>query len=158
MNELEKLYTIEDIVMITSLTPQTVKDCLKDDILKGHKIDGQYRFTKSDVKAFLNNELSEAIKKEKENYVLDFLNAKNVNMLEDGKIMACSMLNFNCESLTEANKIKDKLLLMTVDPENCNKINIDFKFFKSKSTVVFTIISTSQVTEKIIHEINEFWR
>ncbi|MGM8370207.1 helix-turn-helix domain-containing protein, partial (plasmid) [Clostridium perfringens] len=45
MNNFEKLYTIEDIAKMTRLTSRTIRNYLKDGILEGKKIGGQWRFT-----------------------------------------------------------------------------------------------------------------
>ena len=50
MNNFEKLYTIEDIANMTRLTSRTIRNYLKDGILEGKKIGGQWRFTMKDNK------------------------------------------------------------------------------------------------------------
>jgi excisionase family DNA binding protein len=45
MKEFEKMYTVEDIAQITSMTARTIRNYLKDGTLKGRKIGGQWRFT-----------------------------------------------------------------------------------------------------------------
>ena len=50
MDEFEKLYTVEDIAKMTSLTSRTIRNYLKDGSLQGQKIGGQWRFTMENIK------------------------------------------------------------------------------------------------------------
>ena len=52
---MEKLFTVEDIATMTSLTSRTIRNYLKDGILKGRKIGGQWRFTEEEIKNFMDN-------------------------------------------------------------------------------------------------------
>ena len=53
MAELEKLYTVDDIAQMTALTTRTIRNYLRNGMLKGRKIGGQWRFTQADVQAML---------------------------------------------------------------------------------------------------------
>jgi len=52
---MDKLYTVEDIATMTMLTSRTIRTYIKEGILKGRKIGGQWRFTEEDVKAMMDN-------------------------------------------------------------------------------------------------------
>ena len=52
---MEKLYTVEDIANMTSTTSRTIRNYLKDGLLKGKKIGGQWRFTEEDIKNFMDS-------------------------------------------------------------------------------------------------------
>ena len=50
--EPEKLFTINEVAMLTSLTTRTLRNHLKDGTLHGHKVGGQWRFRMSDIEDF----------------------------------------------------------------------------------------------------------
>ena len=52
---MDKLYTVEDIAAMTMLTSRTIRTYIKEGILKGRKIGGQWRFTEEDVKNMMDN-------------------------------------------------------------------------------------------------------
>jgi len=52
---MEKLYTVEDIAKITMMTSRTIRNYIKNGMLKGKKIGGQWRFTEGDVNNLMDN-------------------------------------------------------------------------------------------------------
>ena len=52
---LEKLYTVEEIAQMASVTTRTIRNYLRLGILKGRKIGGQWRFSQEDVTEMLNH-------------------------------------------------------------------------------------------------------
>ena len=42
---LQKLYSVEEIAQMTSVTTRTIRNYLRNGILKGRKIGGQWRFS-----------------------------------------------------------------------------------------------------------------
>ena len=50
--EPEKLFTINEVAVLTSLTTRTLRNHLKDGKLHGHKVGGQWRFRMSDIEDF----------------------------------------------------------------------------------------------------------
>ena len=61
----DDLYSISDIAKITKLTDRTIRNYLAKGNLKGKKIGGQWRFTKSDIYALFNNDKFEDDMKQK---------------------------------------------------------------------------------------------
>jgi len=89
---MEKLYTVEDIANMTSLTTRTIRNYIKDGILKGRKIGGQWRFTEEDVKNLMNSgtygeDITDSIRQE----VIDFLD--NVTNYTDTDIQVCTIID-----------------------------------------------------------------
>lgn len=46
---LQKLYSVEEIAQMTSVTTRTIRNYLRNGILKGRKIGGQWRFSLEDI-------------------------------------------------------------------------------------------------------------
>lgn len=92
MSELEKLFTVEEIAQMTSLTSRTIRNYLKDGSLKGRKIGGQWRFTMDDIKNFMDNSnVVTAIADETIQSVYDFLDGVNTDV--KGDIQICSIID-----------------------------------------------------------------
>lgn len=54
---IEKLYTVEEIASLASVTGRTIRNYLKSGRLVGRKIGGQWRFTESEVQRLLSGEM-----------------------------------------------------------------------------------------------------
>jgi len=91
---MEKLYTVEDIANMTSLTTRTIRNYLKDGLLKGKKIGGQWRFTEEDIKNLMDNgDFAKNISNKNREDVLDFLNGVNTFADNIGEIQVCSIID-----------------------------------------------------------------
>lgn len=74
MEDFGKLYTVGDIVSLTSLTDRTIRNHLRSGALQGRKIGGQWRFTTEDIKRFMNRgEVVTTLEKEQKRMVHDFM-------------------------------------------------------------------------------------
>lgn len=107
---MEKLYTVEEIATMTSMTTRTIRNYIKDGLLKGRKIGGQWRFTEEDIKNLMDNGTY------RENYfsnlkqdVLDFIDGVNTFADNIGEIQTCSIIDLYEEKEIVKNK-QDKLM------------------------------------------------
>jgi excisionase family DNA binding protein len=91
---MEKLHTVDDIAKMTYLTSRTIRNYLKDGILKGRKIGGQWRFTEGDIKRFMDNGsyLEDNVKKQRQD-ILDFVDGVNDFADEIGEIQVCAIID-----------------------------------------------------------------
>lgn len=92
MSEVERLYTIEQVAKMTSLTTRTVQNHLRTGMLRGRKIGGQWRFTATDIREMMNsrNESSETAAEQKQN-VIDFLDGINTDI--KGETQICTIID-----------------------------------------------------------------
>lgn len=97
----EKLYTVDDVAEITNLTSRTIRNYLRDGILKGNKVGGQWRFTMQNI-----NELLES-KNSKNNsqahivqFLLDFISGVNTDIT--GELQICSIADYYCKYIEDA--------------------------------------------------------
>jgi excisionase family DNA binding protein len=91
---MEQLYTVEDIAKMTSLTSRTIRNYLKEGMLKGKKIGGQWRFTKEDIGNFMDN--GTVAKEFTDNHkqdILDFIDGVNTFADHIGEIQTCSIID-----------------------------------------------------------------
>lgn len=59
---LEKLYTVEEVAELASVTGRTIRNYLKSGRLVGRKIGGQWRFPESEVQRLLSGADSQPVK------------------------------------------------------------------------------------------------
>jgi len=103
MSSLEKLYTVEEIAQMASLTTRTIRNYLRDGILTGRKIGGQWRFTTEDLQKFMNRgEVRSDMAKEQRQEVVDFIDGVNTDV--KGNIQICTIIDL----YTEQNAAKEK--------------------------------------------------
>ena len=122
MDQLNKLFTVEDIATMTSLTTRTIRNYLKDGSLKGKKIGGQWRFTMDDIQSFMSNDrVAENLCSETKQAVLDFIDGVNTDI--SGEIQVCSIVDIYCDS-TSAIETRDKI------SEYINNPNSEYSFLK----------------------------
>jgi len=136
---MEKLHTVEDIANMTTLTTRTIRNYLKDGLLKGRKIGGQWRFTEEDIKNLLDsgNYREEQLKNLRQE-VLDFIDGVNTFTDNIGEIQTCSIIDLYEEE--EIVKVKlDKLMEFINsynETDNCMRFSYEYIESESKRRVV----------------------
>ena len=105
---MEKLFTVEDIAQMTSMTTRTIRNYLKEGTLAGRKIGGQWRFTEEDIKKFMDSgNVSNEIAEKNKQDVVDFIDGVNTDYT--GEIQVCSIVDLYHEASVVKEKL-DKLL------------------------------------------------
>jgi len=112
---MEKLYTVEDIAHMTSLTSRTIRNYLKDGVLKGSKIGGQWRFTEDNFKELLESgDMRNKVRQD----VLDFVDGVNDFSDNIGEIQVCSIVDlYQDEEVVQAKETKLMDFINTYDYE-----------------------------------------
>ncbi|HHD2753152.1 TPA: helix-turn-helix domain-containing protein [Clostridium perfringens] len=156
MNNFEKLYTIEDIAEMTRLTSRTIRNYLKDGILEGKKIGGQWRFSMKDIEKFFDNsKTNQDISITYNNEVIDFLEGKNMDSQKEVQI--CTIIDLHCKNILEGKKLSKKLMTIINEDEEAfkNGAKFSYEYMKDSSKARFTlfgdpefIISTLKTLEK----------
>ena len=115
---MEKLYTVEEIATMTSLTTRTIRNYIKEGLLKGRKIGGQWRFTEEDIKNLMDNGTyqEEHFRNLKQD-VSDFIDGVNTFADNIGEIQTCSIIDLYQEKEVIQNKL-DKLMEFINSPDN----------------------------------------
>lgn len=147
MQELEKLYTVEEIAKITSLTTRTIRNYLRTGILKGRKIGGQWRFTNEDFMSFLNadgvdREMQNAIRQD----VVDFLDGVNTNV--DGKIQICTIVDLYLPKQDVAQRSERICELHCVESDKY--LSFRYDYYESEGKGRFVLFSTPELLGKIM--------
>ncbi|HKM03497.1 MAG TPA: helix-turn-helix domain-containing protein [Lachnospiraceae bacterium] len=151
MEKLEKMYTIEEIAEMTSVTSRTIRNYLKKGLFKGRKVGGVWRFTKNDIEDLFNNStfINKASDIHKQ-YVYDFLDTRKKDT--DFNTSVCTVLDFYCDS----KQISLTLFNETIEclGESFMNAKIYYEYLESRSTARFTIFCDIMLMTKIINIIN----
>lgn len=143
MDELEKLYTVEDIANITGLTTRTIRNYLKDGSLEGKKIGGQWRFTMNNIeKLFNNGTVSKDIQDNKKQQVLDFIDGVNTDM--NGSIQICTIVDYYCDKIESAKQMSDKLIAVinNNNEETKNGAKYSYEYVEKEGKARFTLFGS----------------
>lgn len=151
MNNFEKLYTIEDLAEMTRLTSRTIRNYLKDGILEGKKIGGQWRFTMKDIEKFFDNsKTNQDISTTYNNEVIDFLEGKNTDSQKEVQI--CTIIDFHCKNILEGKELSKKLMTIINDDEEAvkNGAKFSYEYIKNSSKARFILFGDSEFIIKTL--------
>ncbi|HEY5560695.1 MAG TPA: helix-turn-helix domain-containing protein [Clostridiaceae bacterium] len=151
MNELEKLYTVEDIANMTGLTTRTIRNYLKDGSLEGKKIGGQWRFTMENIeKLFNSSSVTKNMQDSKKQQVLDFIDGVNTDM--KGNIQICTIVDYYWDKIEQAKKMSDKLITVinTDDEAITNGAKYSYEYFEKEGKARFTLFGSPLFITKIL--------
>ena len=90
---LEKLYSVEEIAQMTSVTTRTIRNYLRSGILKGRKIGGQWRFRLEDIENMMN-QANHAFRENSGRIVRDFIDSVYTPFPQS--ISVCTMADVPC--------------------------------------------------------------
>ena len=151
-NSLEKMFTVEDIAQMTSLTDRTIRNYLRTGLLKGRKIGGQWRFNMQDIKNFLDSgEVMSAISSEYKQDVLDFID--NVNTKISGDRQSCVIIDLYINH-DKANIINEKLCELTASV-TIHQMRLYYEYSEEYQRARFTVFSSPEIAVKLLSLINE---
>lgn len=149
MNELDKLYTVEDIAKMTSFTSRTIRNYLKDGTLQGRKIGGQWRFTMENIKQLFSNSifLGDMSRKNRQQ-VLNFISGTNVN--SQNKIQVCTIVDCYCESPKTGQQIYEKLVTVINTKDDGIPAKFDYEFSEKQNKARFTLFGNPDYIVKTL--------
>ena len=151
-NSLEQMYTVEDIAKMTSLTDRTIRNYLRNGLLKGRKIGGQWRFSVQDIKNFLDSsEVIDKLSSEYKREVLDFID--NVNTKISGERQSCVIVDLYIDH-DKANVINEKLCNFTAS-DSINQMRLYYDYSEEYQRARFIIFAAPDTSIKLLSMINE---
>lgn len=134
---MEKLYTVDDVAEFTSLTSRTIRNYLKEGVLKGKKIGGQWRFTMDNISELLKdkNAVTEMINENDQN-LIDFINGTNTDI--SGEIQVCTVADYYCQSVEYASLLSQNFSGITQKSNgDCCKYNFYYNAAEQKARYIF---------------------
>ena len=151
-NSLEQMYTVEDIAKMTSLTDRTIRNYLRNGLLKGKKIGGQWRFSLQDIKNFLDSsEVIDKLSSEYKQEVLDFID--NVNTKISGERQSCVIVDLYIDH-DKANVINEKLCNFAAS-DSINQMRLYYDYSEEYQRARFIIFAAPDTSTKLLSMINE---
>ena len=149
MIEEEKLYSISDIAKKTKLTDRTIRNYLANGTLKGKKIGGQWRFSKSDINSLFNKkEFAEDMNSKSENNVNKYL--KNEFTFED-KNNVCSIINVVVNNKEDRKKMWQNI----VSIEKNDDVKERISFFEENGHIKIVIIGPFELVYKTMQAVKD---
>jgi excisionase family DNA binding protein len=140
MSELEKLYSVEEIATMTSFTTRTIRNYLRNGILKGRKIGGQWRFTLDDIGKFMDSgEVMSTIADESKQSVIDFIDGVNTDV--KGNIQICTIVDLYVSQETAKQK-SDKLCELVGSSKGESYLSYKYIYTISEEKARFTIFAS----------------
>lgn len=148
----EKLYSVEEIAEMTSVTTRTIRNYLRNGILTGTKIGGQWRFRQEDVMNMLNQEnMSSDVRETSKRIVKDFLNEQYTSFSES--VSVCTVADVSC-SKAHAKKM-GKALCDLWNQANIQGSNFRYDYLEESQTARFTFIAPLTLTEKALSVLHQ---
>lgn len=139
MPDFEKLYTVDDVASMMSLSSRTIRTYLKDGLLKGKKVGAQWRFTENDIRNLMNSgEAGEDMIREHRQAVIDFVDSQNVS--SEQKVQTCTIVDIYT-SKSEAKEKNDELCRLVNSYKESSPLSFKYNYIKSEEKARFTIFS-----------------
>ena len=142
---MEKFYTVEDIAKMTMFTTRTIRNYLKDGLLTGRKIGGQWRFTSDDIEKFMNQgQIGDMIRSEKKQNVLDFLDG--IFSEYTGEVQTCTITDVY-RPKQAVQELADKLVALpsAMASPNAPALNrMSYEYDNSESRARFILFGTPE--------------
>jgi excisionase family DNA binding protein len=149
MDEFDKLYTVEDIAKMTSLTSRTIRNYLKDGSLKGKKIGGQWRFTMDDIKnLFDNGSFAHEIRDAKKSQVLDFLEGVDTDIT--GDVQICAIADVYCTGEEAVGWYQSLVSVINNGENHFSYAKFNYDYIETEQKARFTLFGTPQFIVKTI--------
>lgn len=148
MSAVERLYTIEEIAKMTSLTMKTIQNHLRQGTLRGRKIGGQWRFTATDIREMINSgEIAFETEKEQKRTVIDFMDGVNTDSMDE--IQICTVIDLFISK--EAAKDKNSLLRECVDSaKSKTHISLQYHYNDAEQKARFLLFAPPEIVGKVM--------
>ena len=149
MSELEKMFTINDIAEMTSLSDRTIRNYLRNQLLIGRKVGGQWRFTMQDIKDFLNrSDIRASISEQRQADVKDFIDG--INPATEGDRQACITVDLyiSKEVATTYNEQICTYFNSNCDPSE--NVRISFDYSEKECRARFLLFSSPKIGAQVL--------
>lgn len=154
---MEKLYTVEDVAMMTGLTGRTIRNYLADGRLKGRKIGAQWRFTDEDVAAIFSDGAQSKERAEPSAAGLSAIDPSVADYLRPQPrdcASICAVIDYPAESAETLSALEQKLNDQQALFES-GRINVSLSYDEANSIGRFTIIGDLDKAAKLIKTIRK---
>lgn len=156
MNEFEKLYTVDDIAQMTMLTSRTIRNYLRDGLLVGRKIGGQWRFTEKDVvNLFHNSTVNEDIKSNRRQEIMDFINGVDTDT--EGELQICTIADYYCPDINITKELSLKLCEVISTQSVSVKLRFHYDYIEKEQKARYTFFGTPGFIKDAVTILDDEW-
>jgi excisionase family DNA binding protein len=147
---MEKLFTVDDIAKMTMMTSRTIRNYIKEGLLKGNKIGGQWRFTEEDIKNLMQSgkyqtEYASNLRQD----ILDYIDGVNTHVR--GEIQSCTIVDLYQEKETVERKQEKLLAYINANAETPNNwMSFSSEYIESENKVRVVIFAQPQFLIKAL--------
>ena len=135
----DKLYTVEDIAKMTMLTTRTIRNYLKEGLLKGKRVGGQWRFTKEDIdELFENSQVEQEMRMTRRQEVMDFIDGVNTDMA--GAIQICSVADYYCSDADKAAEVSRQFQQLMQSREEPFSAKYFYEYLEGQGKARYTFL------------------
>ena len=138
---LQKLYSVEEIAQITSVTTRTIRNYLRNGILKGRKIGGQWRFSLEDIETMMN-QTNGAFQENSRRIVGDFIDSVYTPFPQS--ISVCTIADVPCTQ-EKAAQISKTLCALWNQPASRGTFRYDY--LEDAQTARYTLIAPIELVQ-----------
>lgn len=138
---LQKLYSVEEIAQMTSVTTRTIRNYLRNGILKGKKIGGQWRFSLEDIEAMINQTNGTSLENSR-HIVRDFLDSAYASFPQS--ISVCTIADVPC-TREKASQISKTLCALWNQPTSRGTFRYDY--LEDEQTARYTLIAPLELVQ-----------
>ena len=138
---LQKLYSVEEIAQMTSVTTRTIRNYLRNGILKGKKIGGQWRFSLEDIEAMINQTNGTSLENSRR-IVRDFLDSAYASFPQS--ISVCTIADVPCTQ-EKAAQISKTLCALWNQPTSRGTFRYDY--LEDEQTARYTLIAPLELVQ-----------
>ena len=144
---LEKLYSVEEVAEMTTVTTSTIRNYLRKGVLTGTKIGGQWRFRQEDIMHMFNQEKTASDFRETSSRIVrDFLGGQYKPFSE--LVSICTVADVACTK--EQAKAMSKTLCELWKQADIRGITFRYDYLEDSEAARFTFVAPLTLTEKAL--------
>lgn len=145
----DKLYTLKELAELTKLTDRTLRNYLANNILKGHKVGGQWRFNKEEVSAlFRNCEFYHERNKVANSAINDYIDNKYTFNCD---FTGCVVIDFKIEDKNKRKEFYEKIELI----EKTDDVKEKVSFIEKNGHIRMNIVGPLTYIKQILALVEE---
>lgn len=145
----DRLYTLKELAELTKLTDRTLRNYLASNILKGHKIGGQWRFNKEEVFALFKNSDFYIERNKIANSAINHYIENKYTFNSD--FTGCVVIDFKIEDKEKKKEFFDKVELIERNDDVKEKVS----FLEKNGHIRMNIVGPISYIKKIINLVEE---
>ena len=145
----DRLYTLKELAELTKLTDRTLRNYLSNNILKGHKVGGQWRFNKEEVSAlFRNNDFYEDRNRVANSAMNHYIENKYTF---NSEFTGCIVIDFKIGEKEKRKEFYQKLELIQKDEDVKEKVS----FIEKNGHIRMNIVGPLSYIKEVLALVEE---